>query len=151
MEPNQLLNRLKDRDMVAYHYLTEQYGWKVYSYLQTRFQHKELVDEALNETFRQFYNTVAGSDDAIEALLVSFADRASQSMMQDQCAHTPAVQKKKKDGKVGTTLFVVALSGLIVGILCVLWVLIGLLMDLGIMPEVDLGYSWFSTNVFPWF
>lgn len=151
MDSNQLLNRLKDRDMVAYHYLTEHYGWKLYSYLQTRLKHKEQVDAALNETFRQFYNTVSGSDDAIEALLVSFADRTCQNMMQDHSFHTPGVQKKKKDRKAGTILFMVALSALLVGIFGALWVIMGLLMDLGIMPEVDLGYSWFSANVFPWF
>ena len=150
MDPNQLLNRMKDRDMVAYHYLTEHYGWKLYSYLQTRFQKKEQVDAALIETLRQFYNTVAGSDDAIEALLISFADQTCRDMIQTQGLPATAVPKKKSR-KMSGIFFSIALCLLLLCIFGAIWVIIGLLMDLGIMPEVDLGYSWFSANIFPWF
>ena len=151
MDSNQLLNRMKDRDMVAYHYLTERYGWKLYSYLKTRFKNREQVDAAMNETLRQFYNTVAGSDDAIEALLLSFADRTCQNMTQDRTPLAPTGQKKKKGVKIGTILYVIAISFLLLCILGSIWVIVGLLMDLGIIPDVDLGYSWFSANIFPWF
>lgn len=150
MDPNQLLNRMKERDMVAYHDLTQHYGWKLYSYLQTRFQNKEQVDAALNETLHQFYNTVAGSDDAIEALLISYADQTCRNMMQNQSMPAAALPKKKS-GKAGRIIFAVSLCFLLLCIFGAIWVIIGLLMDLGIMPEVDLGYSWFSANIFPWF
>ena len=148
MDPNQLLNRLKNRDMEAYHHLTEKYGWKLYSYLKTRFQDKAKVDEALNETLHRFYSTIAGSDDAIEALLISFAERTCQDMMG---GNKRSVPEKKSSGKIGRILFIIAISILIFCIFVALWIIVGLLMDLGIMPEVDLGYSWFSANIFPWF
>lgn len=148
MDSNELLNRLKDRDMGAYHLLTEHYGWKLYSYLKTRFKDKEQVDAAFNESLHQFYSTIAGSEDAVEALLFSFADRICENMKHNQNITVP---EQKSSGKMGTVLFTVAFSILLLGIFVTLWVIIGILMDLGIMPELDLGYSWFSDHVFPWF
>lgn len=151
MDSNQLLNRMKERDMVAYHYLTERYGWKLYSYLKKRLPNQEQVDAAMNETLRQFYNTVAGSDDAIEALLISFADQTCQHMTKFQSERVPTVLKKRTGVKIGTVLYVIAVSFLLLCILGSIWVIIGILMSLGIIPEVDLGYSWFNANMFPWF
>ena len=35
--------------------------------------------------------------------------------------------------------------------LLVIWVIIGLLCGMGIIPELDLGYTWFNNNVAEWF
>ena len=37
------------------------------------------------------------------------------------------------------------------GILAALWVITGLLMDMGFLPDIDMGYSWFNMNIAPWF
>ena len=37
------------------------------------------------------------------------------------------------------------------GILLMLWVIAGLLMDLELLPPVDLGYEWFNRRIAPWF
>ena len=151
MDHNQLLDRIKERDMAAYHHLTQDYGWKLYSYLKTRFQDKETLDAVFNETLNKFYNTIAGSDDVIEALLYSFADQTCQTMMPGKTIAVAKGNTKKASGKVGTILFYVSFGFLLFGIFAALWVIVGLLMGLGIMPELDLGYSWFNANVFPWF
>ena len=43
-----------------------------------------------------------------------------------------------------------AIGGLSLAILALLWLIAGLMMDLGIIPELDLGYSWLR-SVAPWF
>lgn len=45
----------------------------------------------------------------------------------------------------------VAAAFLSAGILCMLWVIAGLLMDMGLIPSFDLGYSWFNLHIAPWF
>lgn len=40
---------------------------------------------------------------------------------------------------------------LVVFLLALLWVLAGVLMGLGYVPQLDLGYNWFNMNVFPFF
>ena len=151
MDHDQLLNRISQRDMAAYHHLTEQYGWKLYSYLKPRFQDKEQLDAAFHETLCQFYDALAGREDVVEAMLFSFADHTCRNMLQGQAHSGPVASKKKSGGKAGTIFFAIAIGILLLGIFVSLWVIIGLLMDLGIMPEVDLGYSWFNQHVFPWF
>lgn len=56
--------------------------------------------------------------------------------------------EKKKKGNVGTTIAVIFLVLLI---LIFLWLVAGILMDYGIIPTIDLGYSWFNAHVFDLF
>lgn len=53
----------------------------------------------------------------------------------------------KKHG-FGRTAAVILLCA---GILLMLWVIAGLLMDLELLPPVDLGYEWFNRQIAPWF
>ena len=53
----------------------------------------------------------------------------------------------KKHG-FGRTAAVILLCA---GILLMLWVIAGLLMDLELLPSVDLGYEWFNRQIAPWF
>lgn len=55
-------------------------------------------------------------------------------------------QQKKKTGNVGITIGIVLL---LFGILVVLWVIVGLLMDMNVLPELDLGYTWFYSHIVP--
>lgn len=56
----------------------------------------------------------------------------------------------KEENRAGWWLGL-AVGGLSVAILAALWVIAGLLMDMGLLPELDLGFEWFSANVAPWF
>lgn len=53
----------------------------------------------------------------------------------------------KKHG-FGRTAAVILLCA---GILLMLWVIAGLLMDMELLPSVDLGYEWFNRQIAPWF
>ena len=32
-----------------------------------------------------------------------------------------------------------------------IWIAVGILMDLGILTRIDLGFAWFNENIFPLF
>ena len=49
----------------------------------------------------------------------------------------------------GANTVVAILIGLLSALL--LWIIVGILMDLDLLPFVDLGYTWFNQNVFPLF
>lgn len=51
----------------------------------------------------------------------------------------------------GNGLFGLGIGVLSLGIIVTVWVILGLLMDMQILPEIDLGYSWFNANIAPWF
>ncbi len=59
----------------------------------------------------------------------------------------PPDSEPKKHG-FGRTAAVILLC---VGILLMLWVIAGLLMDMELLPPVDLGYEWFNRQIAPWF
>lgn len=173
METNELLDRIKDRDTDAYLQLTQAYGWKLYSHLRSQFEDRETADAAFNETLTNFYNSLAGGDgeDAVEALLYAYADQTCRKMnggaqsAQEIPAKPPVEpvstvtekptvvepEEKKAPERSGSFGFTLGVTILVIGILAALWVIIGLMMDMGILPELDLGYSWFNANLAPWF
>ena len=55
---------------------------------------------------------------------------------------------EKRPWSAGRLAAAIALSA---GILAALWVIAGLLMDMGFLPYIDMGYSWFNMNIAPWF
>ncbi len=54
----------------------------------------------------------------------------------------------RKEHHVATTIIAIVL---IVLLLLTIWYIIGTLMKMGKLPQVDLGYSWFSKTIFPLF
>ncbi|MCQ2513347.1 MAG: hypothetical protein MJ092_08205, partial [Lachnospiraceae bacterium] len=48
-------------------------------------------------------------------------------------------------------LFLICILLNVVLILVLLWFLGGLLVNLGVLPEMDLGYSWFNNTIYPLF
>lgn len=67
--------------------------------------------------------------------------RASERLQDDQL-----FEPEKKRARRG---FSMALLGIAAAML--VWVLIGLLGSLGVLPELNLGYSWFNDALFPLF
>lgn len=166
MENYDLLNRIRKRDVNAYLELTQTYGWKLYSHLRAKFDDRELTDAAFNETLTNFYNAIAGGtgDDAVESLLLAYADQTCQKLKQTskvpaqsadtpkpRLAQEPVEADTKSSGKSSGLGFGLGVGILVLGILAALWVIVGLLMDMNILPELDLGYSWFNTAIAPWF
>ena len=56
----------------------------------------------------------------------------------------PVIRKHR----LGRTAAAILLS---IGILLMLWIIAGLLMDMELLPYVDLGYAWFNRQIAPWF
>lgn len=59
--------------------------------------------------------------------------------------HTPSTRKTSHIS--GTAIAII----LIVLLLLTIWYIVGALMRMGMLPNVDLGYSWFSSHVFSLF
>ena len=153
MEINELRQRARMRDMNAYLELSNEYGWKLYSYLQKNIKDKNKLSETYDLVLRGFYdglseNTRQGS---IESLLYETADRFCRAQYPNpkiaKSANANPVKQKPADRVIFWPVFLLLI---ILNCGC-LWVIAGLLMDMGILPVIDLGYSWFHMNVFPWF
>jgi hypothetical protein len=69
------------------------------------------------------------------------ADRVFASKRSEE---TPAPAKHKKSGAFARILVVLLL-------IVLLWALVGVLMDVRLIPAFDLGYRWFNQTVFPLF
>lgn len=57
--------------------------------------------------------------------------------------------EEEKPRKKGLFIFCIVLN--VVLILILLWFLCGLLVNLGILPDIDLGHSWFNAHIYPLF
>lgn len=121
---------------------------------------------------------MASSKDPVEALLYKRAEEIQADMLRRSCerlfytatnANAPELPRtqpeikradvqpsdipilakaEKRPWSAGRLAAAIALSA---GILAALWVIAGLLMDMGFLPYIDMGYSWFNMNIAPWF
>ena len=66
-------------------------------------------------------------------------------------AAAEAAEEPKTPPKSGHGLEIAVLLFLIVIVVSLLWLVAGLGMQSGLIPTVDLGYTWFDRNVFPLF
>lgn len=57
--------------------------------------------------------------------------------------------EERKPRRKGLFIFCIILN--VVLILILLWFLGGLLINLGVLPDIDLGYSWFNGHIYPLF
>ena len=180
MESRELLCRIKAGDDEAFRTMVLTYGKPVYLRLLERSGNKEVAKEALREAFIDLYITVkmANSKDPVEALLYSRAEEIQADMLRRSCerlfytatnANAPELPRtqpeikradvqpsdipiqakaEKRPWSAGRLAAAIALFA---GILAALWVIAGLLMDMGFLPYIDMGYSWFNVNIAPWF
>lgn len=58
-------------------------------------------------------------------------------------------EEEKKPRNKGLFIFCIVLN--VILILILLWFLGGLLVNLGVLPDIDLGYSWFNGHIYPLF
>ena len=180
-QSRELFNRIRSRDKDSFQVLTENYGWKLYSYIRKKEDNREAADQLFSDTLARFHNNVEqyGCEDPIEAMLCLYADElmekearqmAPQEMYCDSLAsvstprqpmaapQVPPMQqpKPKKKRSAGTFLanffYMLCILFLVIGILAALWFLMGILVDMNVLPSHwDLGYSWFNENIANWF
>lgn len=170
MDTTEMLNRIKTRDFRAYCQLTEDYGWKLYSRIRDRVEDGEKANAAFHETLSSFRGDLTDNDgdDAIEALLFAYAEKVCSRMEHPsgELAESPRSdsetptevlrsgrEKKaaKRTRQPGGFWFGLCIVLLFMGMMAALWVILGLLMDMNFIPELDLGYSWFNMYIAPWF
>ena len=149
MESRELLCRIKAGDDEAFRTMVLTYRKPVYLRLLERSGNKEVAKEALREALIDLYITVkmANSKDPVEALLYSRAEEIKRADVQPSDIPIQ-VKAEKRPWSAGRLAAAIALSA---GILAALWVIAGLLMDMGFLPDIDMGYSWFNMNIAPWF
>ena len=158
-----LLTRMMHRDVNAFMEMTETYSWSVYSLIRSKITDKNMVESVFNETMNGFYSGLHEKNckDPLEALLLMYAEKVCQTTSgtsveqktensgnrKERAASASQTGEKKKGG----FLYSLCMFLLIAAIIAVIWVIVGLLMDMNFIPAYDLGYSWFNANILPWF
>ena len=175
MHYSDLLDRMREHDAEAFLEMTDRYGWTVYSFIRKKYADKETADRIYSDTMQAFCQALQmpGCEDPLEALLCAFSEKISGPMdppeqrekdaadgeydpefpriglceeaAEEDCS--PDSGMKRNSGILSAVgmIFVTA------GILVMLWVILGLLMSLELIPAADLGYSWFNANIARWF
>lgn len=160
-----LLDRMKENDTGAFLELTDRYGWAVYSAICEKYPDPIVADKVYNETMNAFYYALAVSDaeDPLEALLTGFANRISPDrLLFDQSTRAgehqvpeirlchgvlhsknPADSARKPIG----FWYVLAIVLILLTIAGLLWIIAGMLMEMGYLPFYDLGYSWLFSHL----
>lgn len=166
---NDLLIRMMHRDMDAFLEMTDKYSWAVHSYIRGKISDKRKVEAVFNETMNSFYKGLHENQDKdpMEALLLIYADKVCQAAVDQSFPEDPVIEENFRPGKSGMVadtpvqhsepkkkggfFFSLAVILLLAAIVAVIWFIIGQLMSMNLIPSYDLGYTWFHTNVFPWF
>lgn len=167
MSYSDLLDRMMQRDSDAFLEMTDRYGWTLYNAIRRKYPDKSEADRIYNETMQQFYLALQNPncEDPMEALLYAWAEYVSgkkgflAEMLRDEPLETPPAVKvrrlrespgeflEKKNHGFGMILVILVML-LVLTVCC--WILIGFLMEQGILPYRDYGYSWFCTSVDTW-
>ena len=136
-------------DPAKYLELSGQYGWKLYSCLSERIEDRKVLSETYEKGMERFCELAETCDDpdALEKLLADAADYACEGLKKPEGSPNPAKTKPRKGSGFG---FWLAFTALLLLNLACLWVILGILMDMGILPEIDLGYRWAQNTVMPW-
>ena len=117
--------------------ISELYGWKLHSYLQNRTSDQRIREELYSQIICTFC-AEAHHPGHEERTLFLVADRIC-AQRKVFCQPDFEEDTPQKGSNLGFCLLLVLLLVLIG--LC-LWVLLGLLMELGLIPYLDLGHGW---------
>lgn len=146
-------------------------------YDRARHRQEELINQSVEQSIsvaldnalfqdaprnQQVLAITAGTEKPKEEITAAKSDHASEpssdlrpSENNEQASDTlaesnagQAMTEKKKHMGAGAVLLIVLLS---IGIIAMLWVITGVAMNTGILPQADLGYQWFNLNIAPWF
>ena len=168
-ETRALFKKVKGRDAASFDALSENYGWKLYSYIRKNTQDRASADRIFSDTFSRFYDAVEGyeGEDPIEALLFSCADQsAGEASIPEKGEERPMGQwaigqeagfslppvhaqgtMEKRDPLWLRLFYGISIVLLVIGILAALWIMAYMLMSMNLIPAADIGYSWFNTHI----
>ena len=165
-----LLERMMQKDTDAFLEMTDRYGWALYSDIRKKYPNKADADRIYDETMQYFYRCMQNPncEDPVEALLCAFADKIAEKQgfsadylnvqKPPEGLNPPVVQLKQNETAVpvikrkrkGNIWLRLCLTLVCIGFAAVVWIGIGLMMEAGILPYYDLGYSWFFMLVSRW-
>lgn len=106
------------------------------------------VDEqahAANEPLDAPESSTANTDEKPLPVDLPPLERTRAYMRADGAANGAGMKPPRRKRRGFLTFLLVLI------LLVLLWVLVGVLMGFGYVPEIDLGYSWFNLRVFPFF
>lgn len=136
-------------DPAKYLELSGQYGWKLYSRLSESIEDRKMLSETYEKGMERFCELAETCDDpdVLEKLLADAADYACEGLINPERPLNPSKTNPRKGSSIG---FWLAFTVLLLLNLACLWVILGIFMDMGILPEIDLGYRWAQNTVMPW-
>ena len=170
MSYTDLLERMMQRDTDAFLEMTDRYGWALYSEIRKKYPQKAEADKIYDETMKAFYRSLQNPtcEDPMEALLCGFADSLSgrngaslpsveagtlTEDLQPPRVELPASERtagRKAPKRKGGLWFRLGMVLVLIGFVAVIWIGLGLMMEAGMIPYYDLGYSWFSVFAARW-
>lgn len=176
MDRSELLGELQRKNKEAFKELTQTYGPSIYRRLAERSGDPALAKQALKAALTELYLTVSAADDVdpLEALLCRRAMELQDGMRQgaigrafEEAADAAGIEgasvkapapKDDADAELPELKLRRASGGRIaagillgLGIAFLVWVIVGLLMSMELLPPLDLGYSRFNDCIAPWF
>ena len=143
-----LLMKLMRRDTDAFLKMTDKYSWSVYSQIRKKVSDPEVADALFQKTMDGFYRSLHESqtDDPLEAMLLVYANGVIEKH-EASCGEGIVYSAKAADKPAKRSSGGLVTVFLLLCIAAVLWVIAGLLMDMNLIPAVDLGYAWFNANI----
>jgi len=164
MRYSDLLDRMMHKDTDAFLEMTDRYGWSLYAYIRKKHPDKDQADSLYNDAMNGIFAALQNPDceDPLEALLCAFSDRIPHKTemrtdLQDQnenlvppqicCTYAPAACEGNKPKRGFWKNFGFAL--LVILFLTFLWFLAGILMAMGYIPYLNLGYLWVQETILP--
>lgn len=137
MDINVLRERIRANDSRAFLDLSEEYGWILYSFLSKRIHEPDMLQRAYEQVLTDFYRNIRHSKEqgSVEPALMAVAEA--------YCGKLPA-ERQTAHSFPGCGFWVALVLLILLNIIC-LWFIGGILMEIGIIPYFDLGYSWIRT------
>jgi len=159
-----LLERMMQKDTEAFLEMTDRYGWALYSEIRRKYPNKADADRIYDETMQYFYRCMQNPacEDPMEAVLCAFADKIAEKqglradpfakLEPDEMMQPPSLQLRQTKADIRVTArkrkgrfwFRLGMFLVLAGFAAVLWIGLGLMMEAGMIPYYDLGYTWFS-------
>lgn len=165
-----LLERMMQKDTDAFLEMTDRYGWALYSEIRKKHPNKEIADKIYDDTMQLFYRSLQNPacEDPMEALLCAFSEKIGESgempgdirenMELNEDIQIPAIQLQQTKADMRVTSkkrkvsiwFKLAMVLVLAGFAAVIWIGVGLMMEAGVLPYYDLGYTWFAGIAAHW-
>lgn len=161
---SRMLSKLGDRQLADaafketmvgfYKSLTENEGEDAISALLSGYA-DNVSDRMLGDYFEHMVentaNCVEGSELSKLKLPVPEAKAAAMPETDDYCDSSSLSTKSDETDSFSRGGWIFAVSLLSTCALIVIWIIVGLLVGVDVLPDIDFGYTWFNENIAEWF